>query len=115
RIWAAIGGLVAILAATAIAQDFEPFYGSGAVTCQTFNVSFPVSNLFYNIGTPFTVEYNFTVTCNGTAQSFPGFVTFTPTSESETVTTQGTWNLAGGCTVSGTASLYITSCGLDCN
>lgn len=113
-VWGAILA-VAMFPTVMIAQDFEPFYGSGSVTCQGYNVSFPVSNLFFNIGSDFTVEYHFTATCNGTTQTFPGFVTFTAMSESETVTAQGTWNLTGSCTITGSASLYITACGSDCN
>jgi hypothetical protein len=112
-IWGAVWGLVAVFATVAIAQELTS-NPAATVTCQTFNVSFPVANLGFNIGSPFTIDYRFTATCNGTTTSFPGFVTFTATSESETVTAQGTWSLTGGCTVTGTASLYATACGVNC-
>ena len=112
--WGAIWGLVAIFATVAIAQEITS-NPAATVTCQGYTITFPVDNLFSsNTGPDFTIEYNFNVTCGGTTKSFPGFVSFTRTSEAETITAQGTWSLSGGCTVTGGASLFGTMCGLSC-
>ena len=113
-IWAAIWAAVAIFATVAIAQEITS-NPAATVTCQGFNITFPVDNLFSsNTGADFTIEYFFTVTCGSTTQTFPGFVSFTRTAEAETITAQGTWNLSAGCTVTGSALLFGTSCGLNC-
>jgi len=113
-IWGAIWALVAIFTTAAIAQEITS-NPAATVTCQGFNITFPVDNLFSsNTGADFTIEYNFTATCGSTTKSFPGFVSFTRTSEAETITAQGTWSLSGGCTVTGSASLFGTNCGLNC-
>jgi len=113
--WGAIWGLLAIFATVPIAQEITE-WPPATVTCQGYNITFPVDNLFSsNTGDQFTIVYNFTAVCGNVTQSFPGFVSFTRTAEAETITAQGSWNLSGGCSLAGTASLYGTACGFNCS
>ena len=75
--------------------------------CSGFTLTFNAADL--SPGTQYTIDYTFTLTCNGPAQLVTGSTTFTPTLATQTVTATGTWPgspLSTNCTVSlGSATL----------
>jgi hypothetical protein len=77
------------------------------VDCTGFNVCVTVE--FLALGTPFEVDYSFTLTPNsGPAITVPGMITFTPTMFTETHCANGPWPgspLTAPYTVTGTASI----------
>ena len=101
-VWMVLG-LVAISAVPASAHQLQS--ASATANCQGFNLS--VVAVALTVGRTYTVDYNFTVTCNGgTPVNVPGSFKFVATATTMTVTTSGTFSgLSGNCVVTGTAFL----------
>jgi len=79
--------------------------------CSGFTLTFNAVDL--SPGTQYTIDYTFTLTCNGPAQLVPGSTTFTATAATQTVSATGSWPgspLSANCTVS-LGSATLTSSG----
>ena len=96
-------GLVAISAVPASAHQLQS--ASATANCEGFNLS--VVAVALTVGRTYTVDYNFTITCNGgTPVNVPGSFKFVASATTMTVTTSGTFSgLSGHCVVTGTAFL----------
>jgi len=96
-------GLVAILAVPASAHQLQS--ASATANCQGYNLSVVAVGL--TVGRTYTVDYNFTITCDGGQPiNVPGSFTFVATAKTMTVTTSGQFpGLSGKCVVTGTAFL----------
>ena len=105
-LWVVLG-LMAILATSAGASAPPPNILTSATAtanCQGYNLTLSAKDL--QVGKAYTINYNFTLTCNGVATQVPGSVTFTATGTTQTVTAKGTFpGLSGKCVVTGTATL----------
>ena len=101
-IWIVLG-LVPISAVPASAHQL--LSAKATANCQGYTLKAVAVGL--TIGKTYTVDYNFTITCNGgTPINVPGTLTFIATGTTTTVTTSGTFSgLAGKCVVKGTAVL----------
>jgi hypothetical protein len=81
---------------------------TATANCQGYSLTVWATNL--PVGTTYTIDYSFTVTCGGAAPvTVPGSVTFQATATSQSVTASGTFSptitLKGSCDVSGSATL----------
>jgi uncharacterized protein (UPF0333 family) len=87
----------AISAVPASAHQLQS--ASATANCQGYNLS--VVAVALTIGRTYTVDYNFTITCNGgTPVNVPGSFKFVATANTMTVTTSGTFSgLSGSCVV----------------
>src|SRR6202166_2907385 len=100
-------GLVTISAVPASAHQLQS--ASATANCQGYNLS--VVAVALTVGRTYTVDYNFTITCNGgTPVNVPGSFNFVATAGTMTVTTSGTFSgLSGSCVVTGTAFLVAAT------
>ena len=96
-------GLIAISAVPASANVLHS--ATATANCQGYNLTAIAEDLA--IGKTYTIDYNFTITCNGgTPVNVPGTISFTATAKTQTLTASGTFSgLAGSCVVTGTATL----------
>ena len=101
-VWMVLG-LVAISAVPASAHQLRS--ASATANCKGYNLS--VLAVALTVGRTYTVDYNFTITCNGGQPvNVPGSFTFVATATTMTVTTSGQFpGLSGTCVVTGTAFL----------
>src|SRR5271169_1907518 len=101
-LWLALACL-AILATPASANVLQS--ATATANCQGYNLTAVAHNL--GIGTTYTINYNFVLTCNGGSPvNVPGTIVFKATAHVMTVSQSGTFpGLAGTCTVTGTAVL----------
>ena len=101
-LWVVLG-LVAISAVPASANQLQS--ARATANCQGYKLS--VVAVALTVGRTYTVDYNFTITCNGgTPVNVPGSFKFVATAGTMTVATSGTFSgLSGSCVVTGTAHL----------
>ena len=78
---------------------------TATANCRGYALSVNATDL--TIGRTYTVDYSFTVTCDGGSPvTIPGSVTFTATASTETITASGTFGgTADTCIVTGSAIL----------
>ena len=102
-------GLLLVFAIPALANILSS--ATATADCSGFTLTFNAVDL--SPGTQYTIDYTFTLTCNGPAQLVPGSTTFTATAASQQVTANGTWPgapLGTNCMVS-LGSATLTSSG----
>jgi hypothetical protein len=95
--------LIAISAVPASAHQLQS--ATATANCQGYNLT--ATAVALGIGKTYTIDYNFTITCNGGAPvNVPGTITFIATAKTMTVTASGKLpGLVGTCVVTGTAFL----------
>ena len=77
---------------------------TATANCQGYNLTVNAKDL--TVGTKYTIDYTFTLTCNKVVTTVPGSITFTATATTATETAKGTFpGLSGNCVVTGTATL----------
>jgi hypothetical protein len=98
-----IFGMLAISTLTARANILTS--ATATANCQGYSLSVNATEL--TVGTTYTIDYSFTVTCGSSAPvTIPGSTTFTATASTLTVTASGTFSgTLGNCTVTGRATL----------
>ena len=95
-------GLMAILATPASANVLTS--ATATANCQGYNLTVSAKDL--TVGKAYTIDYTFTLTCNGVAIKVPGSINFTATATTATVSKKGTFpGVSGNCIVTGTATL----------
>lgn len=74
--------------------------------CSGYTLTVNAKNL--TVGTQYTIDYSFTLTCGGSTTTVPGSITFTATATTATETKTVSWPtspLSNNCTVTGSATL----------
>lgn len=104
-------GLAVLLVLPAMANILSS--ATATANCQGYSLAVNATEL--TVGTTYTIDYTFTVTCgSGSPVTIPGSTTFTATANAETVTASGTFTgTTGNCNVTGSATL--TSSGSTVN
>lgn len=104
-------GLAVLLVLPAMANILSS--ATATANCQGYSLAVNATEL--TVGTTYTIDYTFTVTCgSGSPVTIPGSTTFTATASAETVTASGTFTgTTGNCNVTGSATL--TSSGSTVN
>jgi hypothetical protein len=100
--------LLALMAVSALPASANVLHSATATAnCQGYTLTAVAGNLA--IGTTYTIDYTFTITCNGgTPVNVPGSITFKATASTMTVTQSGSFSgLSGSCLVTGTAALEV--------
>ena len=95
-------GLMAVLVTPASANVLT----SAIATANCHGYSLTVSAKDLTVGKAYTIDYTFTLTCNGVVTKVPGSISFTATATTATVSKKGTFpGVSGNCIVTGTATL----------
>jgi len=84
---------------------------SATATADCNGYSLTVNAIHLTVGTQYTIDYTFTLTCNGTTTTVPGSISFIANATSVTKTVTAGWpsgSLVTDCTVTGTATLTIS-------
>jgi hypothetical protein len=100
---------LALMAVSALPASANVLHSATATAnCQGYTLTAVAADLA--IGKTYTIDYTFTVTCDGGAPvNIPGTLTFTATASTMTVTQSGSFlgGLHGSCLITGTASLQV--------
>ena len=100
--------LLALIAVSALPASANILHTATATAnCQGYTLTAVAEDL--GIGRTYTIDYNFTITCNGgTPVQVPGSITFTATARTMTITQSGSFpGLSGSCLVTGWAALEV--------
>jgi hypothetical protein len=122
---AILGILFGVFALSAMANILAS--ASATADCSGYTLTVNASEL--TVGTQYTIDYTFTLTCGGLTTTVPGSIPFTATAATSTQTVTVSWPttpLTTNCTVTGSATLTSsgstvaitingsTSAALDC-
>jgi len=96
-------GLLLVFAIPALANILSS--ATATADCSGFTLNVNATDL--SVGTEYTIDYTFTLTCGGTITLVNGSKTFTATAATAMVSTTGSWPtpLTTSCTVTGSATL----------
>ena len=104
RHYAILGLLLGVFALSAMANILAS--ASATADCSGYTLTVNASEL--TVGTPYTIDYSFTLTCGGSITTVPGTIPFTATAVTSTQTVTVSWPttpLTTNCTVTGSATL----------
>jgi hypothetical protein len=97
-----VAGFMAILPLSASANYLTS--ATATWNCQGYNLTVDATDL--TKGTPYTIDYSFTLTCNNSPATVLGSINFTATGSTASNTTDGFLSLlSGNCTLTGSATL----------
>jgi hypothetical protein len=102
--YAVLGILFAVFALAAMANVLTK--ASATADCNGYTLTVNASDL--TVGTPYTVDYSFTLMCGGSTTNASASVSFTATATIATKTVTASWPntpLSTNCTVTGSATL----------
>jgi len=107
--FAVLGVALAVFALSMPAMANILTAASATADCTGYNLSVTATDL--TVGTTYTIDYTFTLTCGGSTTTKTGSISFTATGRTATETATGTWPgspLSTNCTVTGSATLTST-------